>query len=86
MARGNELAAKLKHWSVPCCNNSVSPALVSSDQFSSNSWDLSRSPLIIHGHFSPWLGEKPFEITRAGVTLNQRVLGSSPSAPTTNFF
>src|SRR5215471_6446557 len=40
--------------------------------------------LIQHRHFSPQSGEKPHLINVEELTLNQRVQGSSPCAPTSN--
>src|SRR6516162_5551719 len=41
--------------------------------------------LIEHRHFSPQSGEKPHLINVEELTLNQRVQGSSPCAPTNGF-
>jgi hypothetical protein len=40
---------------------------------------------MLHGCFSPRLGEKPCSINEGQMPLNQRVTGSSPVAPTINF-
>src|ERR1700722_14833316 len=39
---------------------------------------------MLHDHFSPQLGEKPFSIKVGQMPLNQRVQGSNPCAPTTS--
>jgi hypothetical protein len=47
------------------------------------SWDFARSALILHGHFSPQLGEKPWSINVRQMPLNQRVEGATGIEPVT---
>ncbi len=47
------------------------------------SWEIGANILKQHERFSLQLGEKPCGIKSAQWTLNQRVQGSSPCAPTT---
>jgi hypothetical protein len=51
----------------------------------SKSWEIARKPLTRHGPFSHQLEKKPCGIRLARWTLNQRVPGSSPGAPTRHF-
>jgi hypothetical protein len=46
------------------------------------SWKFDRNPLICYGGFCIQLGKKPSKINAIILTLNQRVAGSSPAAPT----
>jgi hypothetical protein len=46
------------------------------------SWMCWSNPLILHGRFLLELEENPREINASYLTLNQRVQGSSPCAPT----
>jgi hypothetical protein len=45
-------------------------------------WEIESNVLMLHGHFSPWLGEKLRVINEGQMPLNQRVPGSNPGAPT----
>jgi hypothetical protein len=46
------------------------------------SWETARNPLMNYRRFWARLGEKPSKINAIVLTLNQRVVGSSPTAPT----
>jgi hypothetical protein len=46
------------------------------------SWETVRIPLMIHDRFNPQLGKKRCRSKHDWWTLNQRVQGSSPCAPT----
>ncbi len=53
------------------------------DRFATEfSWNFSANILVRHGCYSPRLGERSLETNATLWTLNQRVQGSSPCAPT----
>jgi hypothetical protein len=62
---------------------SITTAIECDDTLRSGGWEIARNRLVSQGRFCPRLGKNRSYFNAGLETLNQRVQGSSPCAPTT---